>query len=69
MMRAYKKPRDIKSLEELYPINKKIFSAMLIKARLHLMDEATKARAMKTINSLETNEAFNVMVPKVRRPW
>ena len=58
----YKKPNDVKTLEKMYPVNKKIFSAKLIESRMHLMDEETKARARRTIYCLQTGDYWNVRV-------
>ena len=58
----YRVPYDIKMLEKMYPINKRIFSARLVESRMHLMDEETKARAKRTIYCLQTGEYWNVRI-------
>lgn len=59
---SYKKPNDVKTLEQMYPVTKRIFSARLIESRMHLMDEETKARAKRTIYCLQTGDYWNVRV-------
>lgn len=58
----YRVPYDIKMLEKMYPITKRIFSAKLVESRMHLMDEETKARAKRTIYCLQTGEYWNVRI-------
>ena len=51
---VWRKPDDIKTLEKLVSVNKRMFSLQLLQMRFIHMDEPTKHRAIKVMDALRT---------------